>query len=39
MDDLEHLSREQLLALLKRRKREAHYGLAWERQVIEPAPG
>lgn len=36
MSSYDHLSREQLVALLKRREREASYGLVWERDKIEP---
>ena len=36
MKDYNHLSQEQLIALLKRREREAAYGLMWERDEIEP---
>ena len=31
-----HLTHEQLIALLQRREREAAYGLTWERDEIEP---
>lgn len=36
MSKYDHLSREQLIALLERREREAAYGLVWERKEIEP---
>ena len=36
MSKFDPLSREQLIALLERREREARYGLVWERDEIEP---
>ncbi|TLM68164.1 MAG: site-specific DNA-methyltransferase [Deltaproteobacteria bacterium] len=36
MSKFDHLTREQLIALLERREREAAYGLVWERDEIEP---
>lgn len=36
MSSYDHLSKEQLIALLQRREREASYGLVWERDEIEP---
>jgi adenine-specific DNA-methyltransferase len=36
MSTYDHLTREQLIALLQRREREASYGLVWERKEIEP---
>lgn len=36
MSKYDHLTREQLIALLQRREREAAYGLVWEREEIEP---
>lgn len=36
MNSYDHLTREQLVALLKRRECEASYGLVWERDKIEP---
>jgi adenine-specific DNA-methyltransferase len=36
MSKFDHLTKEQLIALLERREREAAYGLIWERNEIEP---
>jgi len=36
MSKYAHLTKEQLIALLERREREAAYGLVWERDEIEP---
>lgn len=36
MSSYDHLTKEQLIALLQRREREASYGLVWERKEIEP---
>lgn len=36
MSSYDHLSKEQPIALLQRREREASYGLVWERDEIEP---
>jgi len=36
MSKFDHLTKEQLIALLERREREAAYGLIWERDEIEP---
>lgn len=36
MSKFDHLTKEQLIALLERREREAAYGLVWERDEIEP---
>lgn len=36
MSSYDHLTKEQLIALLQRREREAAYGLVWERKEIEP---
>ena len=36
MSSYDHLTKEQLIALLQRREREASYGLVWERDEIEP---
>lgn len=35
MDSFEHLSKEQLIAILQRREKESAYGLVWERDEIE----
>jgi adenine-specific DNA-methyltransferase len=35
MSSYDHLTKEQLIALLQRREREASYGLVWERKEIE----
>lgn len=36
MSSYNDLTREELIALLQRREREASYGLVWERKEIEP---
>ena len=36
MSKFDHLTKEQLIALLERREREAAYGLVWERDEIVP---
>jgi len=36
MKNYNHLTHEQLIALLQRREREAAYGLTWERDKIDP---
>ncbi len=36
MSFYDHLTKEQLIALLQRRERESSYGLVWERDEIEP---
>ncbi|GEM_PF-5669553 len=39
MSAYDHLSKEQLIALLQRREREASYGLMWERDEIGQRAG
>ena len=34
MSSYDHLSKEQLIALLQRREREASYGLVWEQDFV-----